>query len=163
MLFQSTPSIKGEEKMKKIGAFWIIFLLSIVSAEAKQPRKFYLTQTDFTGSQPLTSCANDYHMASLWEIFDPSNLRYDSTLGYALDDSGFGPPTSVFGWIRTGNQRNGFTLRAGLSNCDLWTRDIEFAFGTVVALNDFWTDVPNRIDPWLPAVSICSFPRKVWC
>ena len=40
-------------------------------------------------------------MASLGEIHDTSNLRYDTDLGLTLADSGFGPPI-VFGWIRTG-------------------------------------------------------------
>jgi hypothetical protein len=73
------------------------------------PRAFYLTQTQHTGGEALTACAAGYHMASLWEIFDPSNLRYESDLGRKNDDSGFGPPTGEVGWIRTGGLQMGST------------------------------------------------------
>ena len=43
-------------------------------------KSFYLTKTSHNGSQVLTACAEGYHMASLWEIFDTSNLRYDTAL-----------------------------------------------------------------------------------
>jgi hypothetical protein len=66
-------------------------------------RKYYLTQTTHTGGQSLSACAEGYHMASLWEILDPSNLSYDTSLGFTLADSGSGPPASSLGWIRTGN------------------------------------------------------------
>jgi hypothetical protein len=73
-------------------------------------KSYYLTQTTHNGSQPLTACAAGYHMASLWEIFDTSNLKYDTALGAVSNDSGSGPPTVVIvaghilnaGWIRTG-------------------------------------------------------------
>ena len=58
-------------------------------------RSFYLTQTEHTGSQALTACAEDYHMASLWEILDPSNLRYNTELGYTRADSGSGPQSHM--------------------------------------------------------------------
>jgi hypothetical protein len=84
-----------------------VFLLTIVSAEAaKGPRKFYLTQDKFNGSEALTACAEGYHMASLWDIFDISNLNYDTTLGLTYDDSGSAPPSDN-GWIRTGVPSNG--------------------------------------------------------
>jgi hypothetical protein len=51
--------------MKTIVSFWILFLLTIVSAASAKERKFYLTQGTFTGSQALTACAVGYHMASL--------------------------------------------------------------------------------------------------
>jgi hypothetical protein len=48
-------------------------------------------------------------MASMWEISDPSNLRYDTQLGVTTADSGFGPPAGTsfvafFGWVRTGDE-----------------------------------------------------------
>ena len=55
-------------------------------------RSFYLTKTTHTGAQALAACAEGYHMASLWEILNPSNLRYDTELGVVVGDSGFGPP-----------------------------------------------------------------------
>src|SRR5262245_60366073 len=66
--------------------------------EAKN--KFYLTKDGFQGNAVLTACDAGFHMASLWEIHDPSNLQYD-TRGFTLADAGSGPP-AVLGWIRTG-------------------------------------------------------------
>src|SRR5262245_3469439 len=50
--------------------------------------KYYLTAAKFPGDAVLTACASGYHMASLWEIWDPSNLQYDIGRGFAQDDSG---------------------------------------------------------------------------
>ena len=60
----------------------------------RDPRKaYYLTQTTHNGGQARSACAAGYHMASLWEILDTSNLRYNTELGFTQEDSGFGPPT----------------------------------------------------------------------
>lgn len=75
--------------------------ISQAQEQPQRPRKFYLTRTGYTGARALSACTAGYHMASLWEIHDPSNLRYDTELGFVQDDSGFGPPIE-FGWIRTG-------------------------------------------------------------
>ena len=58
-------------------------------------RQYYLTKTTHNGTAALSACQKDYHMASLWEIFDPSALKYNTSLGYTKDDSGQGPPTST--------------------------------------------------------------------
>ena len=58
-------------------------------------RQFYLTSALAIGDEALTACAAGYHMASLWEITDLSNLRYNTSLGQASGDSGQGPPTSA--------------------------------------------------------------------
>jgi hypothetical protein len=80
-----------------------------------------LTKNSADGSQALTACAAGFHMASLWEIFDPSNLQYDGTLGRTNDDSGFGPPTADFflngGWVRTGFGSSA-TGAVGETNCN---------------------------------------------
>ena len=79
-------------------------------------RGYYLTTGTFDGSHALAACSAGYHMASVWEIHEPSNLRYDTNLGFNLDDSGLGPPTGPGGWIRTGLVSNvsGVT---GVGNC----------------------------------------------
>jgi hypothetical protein len=41
-----------------------------------RPGNFYLTKTKHNGAQALTACAAGYHMPSIWEIHDPSNLKY---------------------------------------------------------------------------------------
>jgi hypothetical protein len=151
--------------MKKFVSFLILFLLTIVSAEAaKQPRKFYLTQDAFTGSQALNACADDYHMAALFEIFDTSNLKYDTSLGLAFDDSGSGPPSNVAGWIRTGSPSQGTTGLPGEDNCFAWTSNSSSDKGTTARLTSGWSDAPSsKVNPWEGGVIFCDFPRRVWC
>jgi hypothetical protein len=155
--------------MKKIACFLIIILIVGAStAGAKQkPRKFYLTQGFFTGSQALTACADGYHMASLWEIFDVTSLRYDTTLGLTIPDSGFGPPAAgfAFGWIRTGNFSFGTTGTVGFDNCFAWTSSSNSDSGAQVTLNGLWenTQLNRSISPWIAGNGNCSFARGVWC
>ena len=150
--------------MKKIVFCWIMFLLTIVSAEAaKGPRKFYLTRGVFTGSQALTACASGYHMASLREIFDTSDFKYDTTLGITSDDSGSGAPDGL-GWIRTGYVSTGQDQIPGQDNCFAWTSNSSSDYGSVVGLAPIWNlPVTNVVDPWFGAVSICSSQNRVWC
>ena len=130
----------------------------------RDPRKsFYLTQTGHTGSQALTACAEGYHMASLWEIFDTSNLRYNTVLGFNNADSGFGPPTNTFAWIRTGLVATASSSPGG-GNCNAWTSASSMDNGTLVALPVVW-DFANVtvISPWNSVTTGCSFPLRVWC
>lgn len=126
------------------------------------PRKFYLTQTTHTGSQALTACADGYHMASLWEIFDPSNLKYNTQLGLTKDDSGFGPPAgeTATGWVRSGDDSR------SLLNCRNWTTDSE-PFGVIIGTNVFlkeqWAPPAVVISPWEGSTVNCSQEKSVWC
>ena len=63
------------------------------AAEAVE-RGFYLSLATFQGDQVRLACAPGYHFASLWEIVDTSNLRYNNSLGKTTPDSGAGPPTA---------------------------------------------------------------------
>ncbi len=62
-------------------------------ATVRKPRKFYLTGSPVDGAAASGACATGYHMASLWEIFDPSGLDYNTSLGMTLEDSAQGPPS----------------------------------------------------------------------
>ncbi len=126
-------------------------------------RSFYLTQTEHNGSQALSACASGYHMASLWEIFDTSNLKYNTQLGFTREDSGFGPPANSFGWIRTGGPPDNGSLPPGVGNCDAWTNASGTASGTDVALDNFWSDAARAISPWIAFTSTCDSSRRVWC
>jgi hypothetical protein len=145
--------------MKKIVSFWII----VAAEAAKEPHKFYLTQGTFTGLQATTACASGYHMASLWEIFDVTNLKYDTTLGFIKDDSGSGPISFVFGWIRTGEDSNSTSGFPGIDNCNAWTSDSAVANGTVVELFGGWNTPGTAIAPWFATVLNCSSHSQVWC
>jgi len=135
-----------------------------------QRRLYYLSQNTRTGSGALTGCVAGYHMASLWEIFDPSNLKYNRELGLTGDDSGFGPPISVngegaVGWIRTGNDADSGST-AGQANCNAWTLENgDVASGTVVqpALDWRTSTTATSVSPWIAKTVFCSFPQHVWC
>jgi hypothetical protein len=121
-------------------------------------RSFYLTQTLHNGSQALTACASGYHMASLWEILDPSNLHYNSELGYTTTDSGSGPPVE-HGYARTGR----FALDLG--NCEAWTSSSAARTGSLfrLAFVESTLDPVSPISPWIANQTTCSTTLRVWC
>ena len=158
-----------EENMKKIASLLIIILIGVaVGADAAaKPRKFYVTRNTFTGSQATTACATGYHMASLWEIFDVTNLRYETTLGITADDSGFGPPSvdDGFGWIRTGGQSRS-NLIPGSANCFAWMSDSDSDLGTSIGLNLDWGNQFSDnaiVNPWQATFRQCNVATPVWC
>ena len=142
------------------------------------PKRYYLTAATVKGDQALNACEDGFHMASLFEILDPTSLQYAFiSEAYQLssgDDQGQGPPTDVEGWIRTGsvNQSGG---GPGHANCFDWTKgDINGggASGTVVAATPVWKDPLNtaptpfdlQMAPWWTSdLHSCDFPQRVWC
>jgi hypothetical protein len=113
----------------------------VASLANKGQRKFYLTPASHTGAEALSACAAGYHMASLWEIHDPTTLRCDSGLGHATLDSGSGPPVAL-GWIRTGTATNPFD-GIGTANCNVWTSASGLNKGTVGFLSNIWAPRPR--------------------
>lgn len=131
-------------------------------------RSFYVTKTFHNGSQAPSACATGYHMASLWEIFDTSNLRYDTELGFTSADSSFGPPSSAAasGWIRPGGGTSGGgTGIAGRSNCLAWMSASNMDNGTLVFLPwASWDDLNvTVISPWIASTNTCESSQRVWC
>jgi len=114
---------------------------------AAKPREYYLTKGTFQGNQILSppaatpACAPGFHFASLWEIFDTSNLKYATSLGLTQDDSGSGPPT-ILGWVRTGFSKETSAM-AGQANCNAWTSNASSANGTIAELGPGWTLVAS--------------------
>ena len=137
---------------------------SPTAAAEKGPRQFYLTNTSHNGAQALTACATGYHMASVWEILDPSNLRYNRELGYTQADSGFGPPTgrgSTYGWIRTGAPAAlSGDSDAGQSNCNAWTVGTFTGLGSFAYFNDNWNNGGAQL---FTGGADCDSALKVWC
>ena len=127
-------------------------------------RQYYITKDGNYGSGASTACASGYHMASLWEILDPSHLEYNTTLGYAFDDSGKGPPTGVVSWVRTGYAANTDGV-AGQANCNAWTSASGSHVGTHAYLPDEWTAGAEDIHVWEVTLSVwtCSAYLRVWC
>lgn len=96
--------------------------IQTTAARSDNRRAFYLTDSTWDGGSALSACAEGFHMASLFEILDVSNLRYAREIGDSVetDDAGTGPPSNAFGWVRTG-ENSGSAGAAGQGNCNLWT------------------------------------------
>jgi hypothetical protein len=150
----------------------LVALIALVTPGRANPsstKSFYLTKDSFNGANALTACAKGYHMASLWEIFDPSNLTYNTNLGFTHDDSGSGPPAFVnadlgSGWIRTGHSAATVPFTdPGTVNCVTWKSNSPSDIGTVVWLPLDWSASPTAIAPWRAGISSCDFSIQVWC
>jgi hypothetical protein len=131
-------------------------------------RQYYLTTTSYNGADADGTdgngagvCAEGYHFASLWEILDPSNLKYNTDLGYTWEDSGQGPPTSTLGWVRTG-YGSSTSSTAGQGNCNAWTSSESSHYGTRAFLPPSWTAVQD-IHVWTVWTFGCDFGFQVWC
>ena len=142
----------------------------VASAGSKR-RKFYLTQQNaLDGSQALTACVDKYHMASIWEILDVTNLSYALELGPAIvftrADQGSGPPSNVLGWVRTGGVSSTSAV-AGSGNCNAagnpWTSNNGADSGTLVLLPDTWTNAGTVVAPWVALTLPCDALLSVWC
>jgi hypothetical protein len=170
--------MRSIKKLSGVGAGVVLLLALGLLMQAQQStrasekksaapvRAFYLTQATFDGSQALTACAAGYHMASLWEIHEPSNLIYDTALGLTQDDSGSGPP-SRYGWIRTGRSASSSGQFPGVGNCNAWSSNASTDFGSAVVLSADWADIGNTsgpISPWQAQIFDCGTAAvRVWC
>lgn len=125
---------------------------------------YYLTTSTYDGAEMLSACTNGYHVASIWEIVDPSRLIYDTTLGYTQADAGYGPPTYpwAYGWVRTGNWAADVGTIPGVANCNGWSSDSASAYGTFIDLRSDWT-VTRDIGVWKAFAGACNIDRRVWC
>ncbi len=120
-------------------------------------RQYYLTTSKYTGpnADGTNVCAEDYHFASLWEIFDPSSLDYNTSEGLTYSDDSITP----LGWVRTGYTSNsGSTV--GQANCSVWSSSS--GNGSVVRLSGQW-DTTNDFVYWDAATAACSSSNYVWC
>jgi hypothetical protein len=131
-------------------------------------RQYYLTTTyhngagaDGTDGNGAGVCADGYHFASLWEILDPSNLKYDTGLGVTRDDSGQGPPSYLGGWVRTGYASSTDSI-PGWGNCNTWTSSDSGDRGTYAYLPRDWTE-GGDIYVWEVYAPQCNLNGYVWC
>ena len=131
-------------------------------------RVYYLTTTSYNGAEADGTdgngagvCAEGYHFASLWEILDPSNLKYDTDLGMVRDDSGQGPPTYLGGWVRTGFGSS-TSSTAGKGNCNAWDSGSSGDYGTYAYLPRDW-EAGQDIHVWEVDFGGCPYPFRVWC
>jgi hypothetical protein len=130
-------------------------------AQSNGMRQFYLTRFH-DGNDALTACAEGYHFASLWELADPSNLKYNTSLSYVRPDSGQGPPQQP-GWVRTGYTADASDT-PGRGNCAAWTSDQDSDHGTTALLPSDWTGGEQDMDVWqVYATNTCNIQSGVWC
>lgn len=131
-------------------------------------RRFYITFDSFSGGAALDACDAGFHMASMWELLDVTQLRFDAARSYGAGDRGEGPPNVFSGWIRTG-QFAGSSSTPGQANCFAWDSAMDTHSGTYANLQDAWhpSDFSpgrdSRISGWYTGTSTCDTPRRVWC
>lgn len=130
------------------------------AAPARTQGYYLTTGVEYTGTTARSACADGFHVASLWEILDPSNLQYETSLGAVRADSGSGPPTAVAGWVRTGNI-SAHAWTAGLANCDAWTGGS--GAGTIARLPGDWDAGAEDVHVWEVGTRACSSNARVWC
>jgi hypothetical protein len=132
-------------------------------------RRYYLTKNLADGLQALNACASGFHMASRWELDDPSSLEYDPILGRQNNDSGQGPPVGnefgeqVGGWVRTGSVSMdlGFGV---MTNCDTWSTNDGSSVGTFLSIDVNWNTAGTALGtPWIAGSGACNSSIAVWC
>ena len=129
-------------------------------ASSSGMRGYYLTTDYYKGAGTLTACASGYHFASLGEILDPSNLKYNTDLGYTWEDSGQGPPSNRWAWVRTGYHFSTSDV-AGQGNCNTWTSSSSDR-GTYAYLPYDW-ETGQDIHVWEVWHFGCDSDLQVWC
>jgi hypothetical protein len=131
-----------------------------------QLRQYYMTANTHNGANALSACADGYHMASLWEIYDTSNLSYNTSLGKTTGDSGLGPPTYDPGWVRTGwiGIQSGQN-KSGIANCVAWMSANGSLYGSVARVQPDWENDhgPYLFPNWQTATYTCDTYMHVWC
>ena len=144
-----------------------------VPAKAKM---YYLTTTGFTGGDAITACDPGFHMASLSEIQDPSNLQYaprrtpayDSPYDSPAFDQGSDQFPDHTGWVRT----EADALTGLVYNCDVWRSSSDQQSGTSMTRRSLWGEnsghsLYEESDPaawWQSSeTASCSRPEFVWC
>jgi hypothetical protein len=133
--------------------------------QAGGARLYYLTDANHATDAVLTACASGYHMASMWEILDPSNLVYDFSHpdAHTKADSGQSAPSLWYGWVRTGTTSSAANT-AGIGNCNAWTSAAGGDYGVSVRLTRTWETPPAEVGGVWDATSFsCGLVGPVWC
>lgn len=149
------------------------------AAQSDPRRSFYLTDSTSDGAGAPFSCAEGYHMASLWEMLDPTDLRYavEEPDAVVASDSGLGPPASRPGRIRTGSSSRSRQTDlnsdgdGGGVNCDAYTTNASDADGTRISLRPCWQEEADcsgrgshQVAPWFwVSEASCDSQQRVWC
>jgi hypothetical protein len=111
---------------------------------APQRRRFYLTLDVFNGSAS-NACRPGFHVASVYEVYDPTGLEYESGLGFPGD--GEGPPDESRGWAYDGSG----------NNCSNYTSS------SGIGRRLYLSATSSTIGPWGSQELGCSLTSRVWC
>jgi hypothetical protein len=146
-----------------------------VGVAAARAKMYYLTRNSFNGGDAVKACDPRFHMASITEIQDPSNLQYAARSTPAYDtppyDQVFGPPSDYMGylgWVRTGS----FPIEGVPDYCDYNMSSFDHQRGTTLALHaQLWGDPYNNLYPSYTETesqkgssnNYFSHPQHVWC
>ncbi len=124
---------------------------------------FFISENNFNGAAADVSCPAGYHLASLWELADVTNLTYANIAGAKQrTDQGSGPVSGWWGWVRTGVDAS-VANQAGLANCNAWASSTSGEYGTLVRLSDNWTLAGTATSPWQAQTWSCGGIAPVWC
>jgi septal ring-binding cell division protein DamX len=125
--------------------------------------RFLITTANVSGAAADTSCPAGFHMASLYELHDPTNLTYANIAGAKTrSDQGGGPVADWWGWVRTGHDAS-IANSAGQANCSNWTSSTAGEYGSLAQLSDTWTAAALTISPWQAQTWSCGGIAPVWC
>ena len=117
-------------------------------------KSFYLTVTDHDGADAPFACVPGFHMASIYEILDPTGLTYDSGLGVTPADAGNGPPAGAVyqGWMRGGHDAAG---SGGVfqANCQAYQSNNPQEVGVAAHLGITGINAP---EPWIAQPVACD-------
>ncbi len=134
-------------------------------------RQYYLSRMLVQANKVRSACASGYHFASIWELADPSALKYDTSRGLSSSDSGGGPPTTINymgnpltarGWVRTSFSYSVSAI-SGHANCGNWLNNYGLYWGTTANLPSNWIGNEQDIGVWDVGVGTCDTSLWVWC
>jgi hypothetical protein len=123
-------------------------------------RRYYLTSAVSTTFAAATSCEAGFHMASAFELLDPTDLEYETAFGASEADAGSGPVSTLEGRVRTGGGPSS-TL-----NCIAWASQSDTHTGMHLVLQApaGWDDAGGALAPWrVEILRPCNLPARVWC
>jgi len=148
-----------------VGLFGMIGISSAAVDPAKA-KMYYITVGFFTGGDAITACDSGFHMATLSEIQDPSNLQYAPRVIPVYHPAQVSQFPDHTGWVRTETD-----LQTGLVyNCDGWRSSSDQQSGKTMTRRSLRGEKGRSLyesDPaeWWQATHIasCSIPEHVWC
>ncbi len=124
------------------------------SCSTRGLRRYFLTEGDpVDGGNAAAECPAGFHVASVWELINPSSLHYDSIRGYRVSPNiGSGPQTLLEGWAFVGDG----------ATCLGYDDPGVGAAGSIIVLSD--DHASQDLGPWDVSTAACdSTFARVWC